>query len=69
MAMSSSATSCATAGPTACRRTCSRTCLVDSAVGQLAITLGYRGPNYATVSACATGSHAVGEAAELIKRG
>jgi 3-oxoacyl-[acyl-carrier-protein] synthase II len=43
--------------------------LVDSASGQLAITLGYRGPNYATVSACATGSHAVGEAAELIRRG
>jgi 3-oxoacyl-[acyl-carrier-protein] synthase II len=42
--------------------------LVDSASGQLAISLGYRGPNYATVSACATGSHAVGEAAELIRR-
>jgi 3-oxoacyl-[acyl-carrier-protein] synthase II len=43
--------------------------LVDSASGQVAITLGIRGPNYAVVSACATGSHAVGEAAELIKRG
>src|SRR6266699_3234079 len=43
--------------------------LVDSASGQLAITLGIRGPNYAVVSACATGSHAIGEAAELIKRG
>ena len=43
--------------------------LVDAASGQLAISLGYRGPNYATVSACATGSHAVGEAAELIRRG
>ena len=43
--------------------------LVDSASGQLAISLGVRGPNYAVVSACATGSHAVGEAAELIKRG
>jgi 3-oxoacyl-[acyl-carrier-protein] synthase II len=43
--------------------------LVDSASGQIAITLGIRGPNYAVVSACATGSHAVGEAAELIKRG
>jgi 3-oxoacyl-[acyl-carrier-protein] synthase II len=43
--------------------------LVDSASGQLAISLGIRGPNYAIVSACATGSHAVGEAAELIKRG
>jgi beta-ketoacyl-acyl-carrier-protein synthase II len=43
--------------------------LVDSASGQLAISLGITGPNYAVVSACATGSHAVGEAAELIKRG
>ncbi len=43
--------------------------LVDSASGQLAISLGIRGPNYAVVSACATGSHAVGEAAELIRRG
>jgi 3-oxoacyl-[acyl-carrier-protein] synthase II len=43
--------------------------LVDAASGQLAISLGYRGPNYAPVSACATGSHAIGEAAELIKRG
>src|ERR687896_380426 len=43
--------------------------LVDSASGQLAISLGLRGPNYAVVSACATGSHAIGEAAELIRRG
>ena len=43
--------------------------LVDSASGQIAISLGLRGPNYAPVSACATGSHAVGEGAELIRRG
>ena len=43
--------------------------LVDSASGQIAISLGIKGPTYAVVSACATGSHAVGEAAELIKRG
>jgi 3-oxoacyl-[acyl-carrier-protein] synthase II len=43
--------------------------LVDSASGQLAIELGVRGPNYAVVSACATGSHAIGEGAELIRRG
>jgi 3-oxoacyl-(acyl-carrier-protein) synthase len=42
--------------------------LVDTASGQLAISLGFRGPNYAPVSACATGSHAVGEAAELVRR-
>jgi 3-oxoacyl-[acyl-carrier-protein] synthase II len=43
--------------------------LVDSVSGQLAISLGITGPNYAVVSACATGSHAVGEGAEMIKRG
>ena len=43
--------------------------LVDTASGQLAISLGIKGPNYAVVSACATGSHAIGEAAEMIKRG
>jgi 3-oxoacyl-[acyl-carrier-protein] synthase II len=43
--------------------------LVDTASGQLAISLGIRGPNYAPVSACATGSHAVGEGAETIRRG
>src|SRR2546421_3908559 len=43
--------------------------LVDSASGQLAISLGIKGLNYAIVSACATGSHAIGEGAEIIKRG
>jgi 3-oxoacyl-[acyl-carrier-protein] synthase II len=43
--------------------------LVDTASGQLAISLGVRGTNYAPVSACATGSHAVGEGAEIIRRG
>ena len=43
--------------------------LVDSASGQLAIELGIRGPNYAVVSACATGSHTIGEGAELIRAG
>jgi 3-oxoacyl-[acyl-carrier-protein] synthase II len=43
--------------------------LVDSASGQIAIDRGVRGSNYAPVSACATGSHAVGEGAETIRRG
>jgi 3-oxoacyl-[acyl-carrier-protein] synthase II len=43
--------------------------LVDSPSGQIAIELGIRGPNYAVVSACATGSHAIGEASELIQNG
>ncbi len=43
--------------------------LPDAASGQLAISLGFRGVNYAPVSACATGSTAVGEGAEIIRRG
>jgi 3-oxoacyl-[acyl-carrier-protein] synthase II len=37
--------------------------------GQVAISFGAQGPNYATVSACATGGHAIGESAETILRG
>ncbi len=43
--------------------------LVDTASGQIAIQLGIRGPNFAPVSACATGSTAVGEGAATIARG
>ena len=56
-------------GPTRVSPTFIPSVLADAASGQLAISLGYRGPNYAPVSACATGSHAVGEAAELVRRG
>ncbi len=41
----------------------------DTASGQVAISLGVKGPNLAVVSACATGGHAIGEAAETIRRG
>jgi len=43
--------------------------LVDSPAGQVAICLGLRGPNMAVVSACATGTQAIGEGAEAIRRG
>jgi 3-oxoacyl-[acyl-carrier-protein] synthase II len=36
--------------------------------GQIAISFGMTGPNFATVSACATGGHAIGEAYETIRR-
>jgi 3-oxoacyl-[acyl-carrier-protein] synthase II len=36
--------------------------------GQIAINFGMTGPNFATVSACATGGHALGEASEIIRR-
>ncbi len=37
--------------------------------GLVAIELGARGPNFGVVSACATGTHALGEAAHAIRRG
>jgi 3-oxoacyl-[acyl-carrier-protein] synthase II len=41
----------------------------DTAAAMTAINLGVRGPNMAVVSACASGTNAVGEAAEIIRRG
>ena len=43
--------------------------LPDSASGKVAIELGLRGVNHAVISACATGTAAVGEAFEVIRRG
>src|SRR5436853_4330525 len=45
------------------------TMIADMGAGQISISLGARGPNYCTVSACASGAHAIGEAFEFIKRG
>ncbi len=42
---------------------------VDMASGAISIALGLGGPNFAIVSACATGAHAIGEAFEMIRRG
>jgi len=41
----------------------------DMAAGQIAIQYKLRGPNFATVSACASGAHAIGESYRLIKYG
>ncbi len=41
----------------------------DMASGLVSIRIGARGPNYCTVSACASSAHAIGEAFQLIKRG
>ncbi len=41
----------------------------DMAAGQVSIRFGARGPNYNTVSACASGADAIGAALETIKRG
>jgi 3-oxoacyl-[acyl-carrier-protein] synthase II len=42
--------------------------IANVAAGQIAIQFGPLGPNWATVSACATGAHAIGEAWETIRR-
>ncbi|MFY8161782.1 MAG: beta-ketoacyl-ACP synthase II [Candidatus Kapaibacteriota bacterium] len=41
----------------------------DIAAGQVAIRWGLKGPNYATVSACATSSHSIADALMLMQRG
>ncbi|MCA1691323.1 MAG: beta-ketoacyl-ACP synthase II [Acidimicrobiales bacterium] len=43
--------------------------LVDMPAGMIATDVGAQGPNFAIVSACASGAHAIGEAAEQIRRG
>ncbi|TMQ68947.1 MAG: beta-ketoacyl-ACP synthase II, partial [Candidatus Eisenbacteria bacterium] len=41
----------------------------DMAAGQVSIQFGLKGPNFCTVSACASGAHAIGEALRLIRAG
>jgi 3-oxoacyl-[acyl-carrier-protein] synthase II len=43
--------------------------LPNMAAGHIALRFGARGPNYATVSACASGAHALGEALAFIRAG
>ena len=44
-------------------------CIINMASGLVGIMKNLRGPNLATVTACATGLHAIGEAAWIIRRG
>ena len=41
----------------------------NAAAGMIAISLGAHGPGFSVSSACATGSHAIGEAKRMIERG
>ena len=43
--------------------------LINLISGHITILKGYRGHNYGIVSACASGTHAIGESARLIKYG
>jgi 3-oxoacyl-[acyl-carrier-protein] synthase II len=43
--------------------------IVNMASGQVSIRYGAKGPNQAACTACATGTHAIGDAYEIIRRG
>jgi 3-oxoacyl-[acyl-carrier-protein] synthase II len=43
--------------------------IADMASGQVSMRFGAKGSNFATVSACSSGAHAIGEAYELLERG
>ena len=43
--------------------------IMDMSAGEIAMKYGAKGPNFSTVSACASSAHAIGEATDTIRRG
>ncbi len=43
--------------------------IIDMAAGLISMRFNFKGPNYATVSACASGAHAIADAFRIIQRG
>lgn len=56
-------------GPTKCSPFTIPMMIVDMASGRVSIKYGFKGPNKAIVSACATGSHSIGDAFRAIQYG
>ena len=44
-------------------------CIANLAAGQVSIKFGFKGPNLANCTACATGTHAIGDSTRIIQRG
>ena len=61
--------SCMRARGAGCRRSSFPRRLSNLASGHLSIKYGFKGPNHSVVTACATGVHAIGDAARLIGLG
>ncbi len=43
--------------------------IIDMCAGMVSMRYGFRGPNYATVSACASSAHAIADAFRIVQRG
>ena len=44
-------------------------CIANLAAGQVSIKFGFKGPNLANCTACATGTHSIGDSTRIIQRG
>jgi 3-oxoacyl-[acyl-carrier-protein] synthase II len=56
-------------GPTKVSPYAIPTIIANLAAGQVSMAHGLKGPSYCTTSACSSGAHAIGEAAEWVRRG